>query len=169
MYELGGVSNQSDIRHLITPILISGFAITTIFVPMTTYSMATIPPQFTGDATGLTSLLRNLGGSVGISLLTTLIARSSQTHQALLVRHFSPNKPAFAARLEQLSGELGGSANPDAVHRANAVLYHLLQTQSALWAYVEQFRLLVLVCLACAPLVFLFRRTTAAANASIAH
>ena len=169
MYELGGASNQSDVRHLVIPILVSGFAITTIFVPMTTFSMATIPKQFTGDATGLTSLLRNLGGSVGISLLTTLIARSSQTHQALLVGHFSPYKPAFVARLEQLSGELGGSANPDAVHRASAVLYHLLQSQSVLWAYVEQFRLLVLVCLFCAPLVFLFRKTAATAPAGLAH
>lgn len=71
---------------------------------MTTYSMATVPKQFTGDATGLTSLLRNLGGCVGISLLTTLIARGSQAHQALLVGRFSPYEPAFAARLEQLSG-----------------------------------------------------------------
>jgi len=166
---LGGASNQSDVRHLVIPILVSGFAITTIFVPMTTFSVATIPAQLTGDATGLTSLLRNLGGSVGISLLTTLIARSSQTHQALLVGHFSPYKPAFVARLGQLSGELGGSANPDAVHRASAVLYHMLQSQSVLWAYVEQFRLLVLVCLLCAPLVFLFRKTTTSAPAGIAH
>jgi DHA2 family multidrug resistance protein len=96
MFELGGISNQTDIRHLIIPIVVSGFAITTIFVPMTTYSMATVPKQFTGDATGLTtSLPRNLGGSVGISLLTTLIARGSQAHQALLVGRFSPpNQPS---------------------------------------------------------------------------
>ena len=169
MFELGGISNQTDIRHLIIPIVVSGFAITTIFVPMTTYSMATVPKQFTGDATGLTSLLRNLGGSVGISLLTTLIARSSQAHQALLVGRFSPYEPAFAARLEQLSGGAGMSANPDAVRRASAMLYQLLQSQSALWAYIEQFRLLVLVCLVCAPLVFLFRKSTGSGAAEMMH
>ena len=169
MFELGGISNQTDIRHLIVPIVISGFAITTIFVPMTTYSLATVPRENTGDATGLTSLLRNLGGSVGISLITTLIARGSQTHQATMIGHLSPYEPAFATRLNQMAASLGGVTNPDAIQRANALLHRVLQGQSALWAYVEQFRLLALVCLFCAPLVFLFKKTSGPVKAEMAH
>lgn len=169
MFVLGQASDQSDIRHLITPIIISGFGVTTIFVPMTTYSMATVSRDQMGDATGLTSLLRNLGGSVGISVFTTFIARGSQTHQALLVGHLSPYEPAFASRLEMLGNALGGATNPDAIRRATAVLYRILEGQSVLWAYVEQFRLLVIVCLACAPLVFLFKKPVHSGPAPMSH
>ena len=169
MFVLGGVNTQTDIRHLIVPIVISGFAITTIFVPMTTYSMATVPREHTGDATGLTSLLRNLGGSVGISLITTLVARSSQTHQATLVGHLSPYETAFSTRLQQLAGAFGGINNPDALHRAHAALGRVLQSQSALLAYLDQFRFLALVCLACAPLVFLFKKSSGPMKAQLGH
>lgn len=167
MYVLGGASNQTDIQHLLVPIIISGFGVTTIFVPMTTYSMATVSRQHMGDATGLTSLLRNLGGSVGISLTTTVIARSSQTHQATLVGHFSPYEPAFATRLESLAAAFGGVTNPDAVKRATAALYRLLESQAVLLSYVDMFRWLVLVCIVCAPLVFLFRKPTQPVEAPV--
>lgn len=160
MFVLGGVNAQTDVQHLITPIIISGIAITTIFVPMSTYSMATVPIEYTGDATGVTSLLRNLGGSVGISLITTFIARGSQANQALQVGHLSPYEPNFAERLNQVASGFGGMDNPDAVQKAYAVLNLGLQQQSALWAYIDQFRFLALVCLACAPLVFLFLKPT---------
>jgi DHA2 family multidrug resistance protein len=159
MFVLGGVNGQTDVAHLIFPIVISGFAITSIFVPMSTYSMATVPREAMGDATGLTSLLRNLGGSVGISLMTTMIARSTQAHQAIMVSHLTPYEPSFAARLNQLAGALGGVNNPDAIQKAHGVIQRLLQAQSTLLAYVDQFRILALVCLACAPLVFFFRKT----------
>jgi DHA2 family multidrug resistance protein len=166
MFVLGGVNGQTDVAHLLFPIVISGFAITSIFVPMSTYSMATVPRESMSDATGLTSLLRNLGGSVGISLMTTMIARSSQAHQATLVSHLSPYEPTFAERLSQLAGALGGVNNPDAIQKAHAVIHRLLQAQSALLAYVDQFRILALVCVACAPLVFLFRRSSAKVDAT---
>jgi MFS transporter, DHA2 family, multidrug resistance protein len=75
---------------IIVPVIISGLAIAHIFVPMSTFSVASIPREKMGDATGITSLLRNVGGSIGISLMTTLITRGTQVHQALLVSHLTP-------------------------------------------------------------------------------
>ena len=85
MYMFGDLTLQIAPGNIIWPIIISGFAITCIFVPMTTFSLATVSRENMGEATGLTNLLRNLGGSVGISAITTLVSRSAQTHQALLV------------------------------------------------------------------------------------
>jgi DHA2 family multidrug resistance protein len=59
-----------------------------------------------GDATGITSLLRNLGGSIGISLTTTFIARRGQVHQALLVSHLTPFDPQFRQQLSRLQNAL---------------------------------------------------------------
>ena len=87
MYWLGYMNLLVAPGNLLWPIILSGFAVAAIFVPITTLSVATVSRQQMGDATGLTSLLRNLGGSVGISLLTNLVTRGTQAHQALMVGH----------------------------------------------------------------------------------
>src|SRR6478736_3047109 len=84
MSMFGGLTTQIAPSNIIWPIIISGFATVSIFVPMATFSMATVSRENIGEGTGLTNLLRNLGGSVGISAITTLVARGTQTHQALL-------------------------------------------------------------------------------------
>jgi DHA2 family multidrug resistance protein len=68
MFLLGGLNLNIAPENVIWLTVISGFALTSIFVPMTTFSVATLKRESMGDAAGLTSLVRNLGGSVGISL-----------------------------------------------------------------------------------------------------
>jgi DHA2 family multidrug resistance protein len=159
MYQLGDLTINISPGNVILPILISGFAVTSIFVPMTTFSMATVSRENMGDATGLTGLLRNLGGSVGIALITTVVSRSAQTHQALMVGQMSHFSPVFNQKLAMIQGALTSQGGSSAAHdQAYAVMYQTLMQQSSLWSYVENFRMLVIVCLACAPLVFLFRK-----------
>src|SRR5215831_3336578 len=98
MYLFGGLTLDISPISVIWPIVISGFAVTCIFVPMTTFSVATVPRENMGDATGLTSLLRNLGGSVGIALVTTVVSRGAQAHQALMVGHMSQFNPVFSQK-----------------------------------------------------------------------
>jgi DHA2 family multidrug resistance protein len=161
MYMLGQVNLSIAYGNVIFPIILSGFAITSIFVPMTTFSMATVPRQNMGDATGLTSLVRNLGGSVGISLITALVTRGTQAHQNLLVGHLTPYDAAFRDRLALMQNSLAAHASvPDAQSQAYGMMYGVLQQQAALWAYVDQFRLLVLACGLLVPLVFLFKKAT---------
>jgi DHA2 family multidrug resistance protein len=144
---------------VIWPIILSGFAITSIFVPMTTLSVATVSHEQMGDATGLTSLVRNLGGSVGISLVTAMVTRGEQVHQALLAGYMSPYHAPFREQLATLQNSLGSQSGAAAAqHQAYAVLYQALQQQAGLWAYVDEFRLLALVCVVCIPLILLFRK-----------
>jgi MFS transporter, DHA2 family, multidrug resistance protein len=121
--------------------------------------MATVSRENIGEGTGLTNLLRNLGGSVGISGITALVSRGAQTHQALMVGHTSQYNPVFNAQFAKmqtaLTPQVGSSA---AHHQAYGLTYQTLQQQASLWSYLDVFRMLVIVCLACVPLVFLFKK-----------
>jgi DHA2 family multidrug resistance protein len=164
MYMFGKLTMEIAPSNIVWPIIISGFGITSIFVPMTTFSMATVSRENMGEATGLTNLLRNLGGSVGISAITTLVSRSTQTHQALLVGQMSQYNPVFNAQLAKIQSALTPQIGSAAAHdRSYGLMYNTLQQQASLLSYLDQFRMLVIVCLLCAPLVFLFKRPRRAA------
>jgi MFS transporter, DHA2 family, multidrug resistance protein len=173
MYMFGDLTIDIAPANIIIPIIVSGFAITCIFVPMTTFSMATVTRESMGEATGLTNLLRNLGGSVGISAITTLVTRGAQTHQALLVGQLSQYNPVFNDQIAEMQRTLTPQVGSFAAHNdAYGLIYQTLQQQASLFSYVDQFRLLVIICLLCIPLIFLFRkpvRRPAGAELAAAH
>src|SRR3982751_1366741 len=76
--------------NIVYPMIISGFAMGFVFVPLTTMSMATLPQEEIGNASGVYNLMRNTGGSVGIAIMTTLLARNAQIHQSVLTTHTTP-------------------------------------------------------------------------------
>jgi DHA2 family multidrug resistance protein len=149
-------------RNITLPNIVAGFAMGFIFVPLTTTAMGTLRNEQIGGATGLYNLMRNIGGSIGIAVVTTLLARDSQAKHALLVGHLAPDNPAFQDYLQGLRGaltpEVGAAAAGD---QALAILYQMLLRQVALLSYVDNFRLISIICLLCVPLVFLFRRVRA--------
>jgi len=161
MWMFGNLTTDVAPSNFIFPIVLSGFSITCIFVPMTTYSMATVSRESMGEATGLTNLLRNLGGSVGISSITALVARGAQTHQALLVGQMSQYNPVFNDQIAKMQTALTPQVGSFAAHsQAYGLAYQTLLDQSSLSSYIDLFRLLVIICLLCIPLVFLFKRPT---------
>jgi len=126
-----------------------------------TFSVATVPKEGMGDATGITSLVRNLGGSVGISLITTFVARGTQAHQALLVSHLTPHSRLYLERVNQIGAILAPHSGQVTAHaQTYHLLYQTLQQQAALWAYIDQFRMLAIASLLVAPIVFLYRKST---------
>jgi DHA2 family multidrug resistance protein len=81
---------------------LNGLANPLIFIALSTMSFATLGREQMGGATGIYNLMRNLGGSVGISMATTLLARRAQVHQNVMVAKMTPYDPAFQQRLEAL-------------------------------------------------------------------
>ena len=159
MYMFGDLTLQIAPGNIIWPIIISGFGTACIFVPMATYSMATVSRENTGEGTGLTNLLRNLGGSVGISAITTMVSRGAQTHQALMVGQMSQFNPVFNEQITKMQTALTPQIGSAAAHdQSYGLIYQTLQQQASLWSYVDQFRMLVIVCVLCVPLVFLFKK-----------
>ena len=156
---LGHINLQVGIWDVIWPSVLNGVAISFIFTPLTTAAVGHLRQDQMGNATGIYNLMRNLGGSVGIALVSTLIVRRAQVHQALMVTHLTPFDPAYVHRLAAAAGALAPTSGPVLAHQqALRLIYNTLQNQATLWAFVENFRLFGLLCLACLPLVLLFKR-----------
>jgi DHA2 family multidrug resistance protein len=168
-FMLGRLDLTVSMRNIVLPNIVAGFAIGFIFVPLTTMAMGTLRNEQIGNATGLYNLMRNIGGSFGIAVTTTLLARSAQRHQALLVGHLAPENPLYRDRLDALTAALAPQVGAGAADQALALLYQELVRQATLLAYVENFRLIALVCLGCVPLVFLFRRVRVRPETAVAH
>ena len=98
---------------LLIPMIISGFAMGFVFVPLTTLTMGTLSNTEIGNASGIYNLMRNTGGSLGIAAMTTFLARGAQVHQAALMPNMNEYNPAFQKTFEQIKNSL--LANTDAV------------------------------------------------------
>jgi MFS transporter, DHA2 family, multidrug resistance protein len=158
-YALGNINLQVAQGNLFWPIIISGVTAASIFVPLTTSAMGTLSREQMGNAAGIFNLMRNVGGSIGIAMITTLVTRNAQTSQAALAWHMSKFNFNFQHQLAHIQTALASTTgNWDAIKKAPAVLYEILQQQSSLLSYVYGFRFCVLVCLVCAALAFLFKK-----------
>jgi DHA2 family multidrug resistance protein len=158
-FMLSDINLQVSMTSVIFPTVLNGVAISFIFVPLTTAAMSQLRQQQIGSATGLYNLMLNIGGSIGIATVTTMIARGSQAHQALMVGHLTPTDPAFRERLAAAQAMLARHSDPvTATHQAYALIYNILNQQAHLWAFVDTFRVFGLMVLCCIPLIFLFKR-----------
>jgi DHA2 family multidrug resistance protein len=142
-------------------IIISGFGTGCIFVPLSTAAMDGIPNEEIGNASGLYNLMRNIGGSIGISVVNTIVARHEQLHRNELVHSLSPANPTLQGQLEGLRQFLvtQGTSMADALGRAYGLLNFQLTQQARLWAYVDDFRYIALLCFGCIPVVFILKKT----------
>ncbi len=144
-------------------IIISGFGSGCIFVPLSTTTMAGLKNEEIGNASGLYNLLRNIGGSVGISVVNTIVARHSQTHRNQMLHSLTSLNPTFQNGLHGLREYLSqqGAAPNVATGQALAILNGGLNRQAALLSYVDDFRYLALLCFGCIPIVFVLKKAVA--------
>ena len=165
---LGNLTLDVTIASVAWPQVLSGLALGFIFVPLSTTSLGSLPKEAIGNATGIYNLMRNVGGSIGISVVTTLLARQAQAHQAILAQHVSPYDVETAQRLRELESLLaprvGSLAAPSA---AQAALYALVVRQAMLLAFVDNFRLMAVLVLGCVPIVWLLRRAGGSAPVAV--
>jgi DHA2 family multidrug resistance protein len=166
---MGGLTLQISQWSLLWPIIISGMASGMIFVPLSTTAMGTLPNQQIGNASGLYNLLRNVGGSIGISIVNTLVSRHQQVHRSELVQHLAQGRLALEQRLQALQQLFGGSGPGLSEMRAYGVIEQTLSTQAALWSYVDDFRYLALACFFCIPIALFLKRVRATGGPSMAH
>ncbi len=136
-----------------------GFALGFLFVPLTTLTMSSIPKAETSYATSLYNTMRNIGSSIGISFVTTLVARRSQFHHQVLTQQIVPSSDIYRRAVAQLSPYLRhqGADPVSAAREAAGLVYRILQQQAALLSYSDAFYLMGIFFLANVPLVFLMR------------
>jgi DHA2 family multidrug resistance protein len=139
----------------------AGFAF--LFVPINTVAYAFVPRNKNNAASGLINLARNIGGSVGISLVTTLLSRRAQFHQARLVEHATALDPNFNAAVQNAT-RVFGSGN--AGNGPYALLMRTLQQQAETLSYIDCFWLLGLVFGGLIPLIFVLKKVTPGKSAA---
>jgi DHA2 family multidrug resistance protein len=167
-FVLGGVSLlgfshmtlQSGTWDILVWQLSQGIGMSFVFVPLTTLAMDPIPKRETGYATALYSVTRNIGSSVGISFVTTWLARRAQFNQSVLGAHVTPYDSAARQMLSQAQGMLvrNGSDPVTANRQAVAMLYGEVQQQAAVLSFLTVFRLIGIVFLVIIPLVLILRK-----------
>jgi len=152
---LGDINLEISRTSIQFPYIMSGFCTAMVFVPLTTTAMGMLRNAQIGNASGIFNLMRNLGGSVGISLTTTLIARGAQAHQAVLVTHLTPYDAAYQDRLHTLQTALGNHPGSSA---ALGEIYQTLVRQANMLAYIDAFRWLALMCVVCCTAAFFLKK-----------
>ncbi|HWE84166.1 MAG TPA: DHA2 family efflux MFS transporter permease subunit [Terracidiphilus sp.] len=143
-----------------------------LFIPINILCYAGIPQHKNNEISGMSALSRNLGGSVGISFMTTMLARLTQRHLAFLGEHASPGNRPFEAMRSGIAGALQqrtGMAQPDAIYHAGAQIYAMAQRQARLLAYVDVIWVFVIITVVLVPMPFLMHRPKKAARTAIAH
>lgn len=155
----GSVNLEIGPYTLLFPILLTGFALSFVFVPLATLTTSTIPREEMGNATGLFNMLRNIGGSIGIAMASTALIRRAAFYQTEIGSHLDANNPVIQQKGALLGRYLAFRFGPAAGRPgAMGVMYGMLQRQAALRAYVDVFRWTALLAFFCAIAVWLFRK-----------
>lgn len=159
MFMLARLNLNAGYWDIFLPQLLQGGAIACIFIPLSTSSISHIAREKMGNATSIYSLMRNIGGSVGIAAMTTLLARRQQFHQSRLIEHLLPGQPFPSGLLHEFTQFflLKGADPTTASRRAFGALYGIVQQQAAMLSFVEAFKIMGVLFLVMIPMAFLLK------------
>jgi DHA2 family multidrug resistance protein len=140
--------------------IVQAFGLGFLFVPINLSAYVGVPAEKGNNVSGLVNFMRNIGSSVGTSMVTTMLARRAQFHQSILTSHATRYDPAFRNQLSGLSRQLhhAGATAPDAQVQAYGRLYRGLQVQSQTLAYIDTFMVLAVLASIMFALAFIVRR-----------
>jgi MFS transporter, DHA2 family, multidrug resistance protein len=146
-----------------TPVLVwivSRFGVAFLFVPINVIAFYYVKPQKTNDATGLINLARNVGGSMGISFVTTLLDRGAQANQNILAAHITPMNYRFEAAIQGMAQQLmaAGQSATHALQSAQQMFYAQLQNQAMMLSFIRDFRIMAYVCVGMIPFMFILKK-----------
>ena len=142
-----------------------------LFVPINTLSYVGVPRHKNNQVSGMVNLARNMGGSIGISIVETLLAQRSQKHQSDLVSHLTNTDQAFQSRIEGITHAITGAGYnaADASQRAYHMIYARVQQQAGALAYNDVIFIFAIVCGMMVPLAFLMRKNKPGAGPGGMH
>ncbi len=159
MFDFTGLSLQSGYWDIFWPQVVQGCGLAFLFIPITAASVAHISKQKMGVATSIFNLSRNIGGSFGIAIMTTFLARRGQLHTNHLVEHVTPYNFGTQQMLAGLQAwfHSRGADSFTAMRRAYAGLWGMVHRQAAMISFVEAFWVLAAIFFLMIPLVFIMR------------
>jgi MFS transporter, DHA2 family, multidrug resistance protein len=150
LWQMSGYTLELGVGEIVWPGVIQGIGVGLVFVPLAAATFATLAPEMRAQGTAMFSLVRNIGSSIGISLVQTMLVRNTATAHAAMVERITVgnpgwNSPAIAAVYGMKHA--GGAAALDA----------MVTQQASMVAYIDDFRLMLYLTLIVMPLVLLLR------------
>jgi DHA2 family multidrug resistance protein len=156
---MGHFTLATDTHDVVVVLMIQGVAFSCLFIPLTTLALASIPRHRLADASGLNSLLRQVGGSVGLAVFATLLSRYATRMRETMIQHVNSASTAATTRFAGLSGALRAQGiDPSAAQGLSARAIDGIVRQQAMVLSFEKLFYLAGICFLCVlPLVFLLR------------
>lgn len=145
LYEMTTWAPQMESFPFMLTGIVQGFGLGFVFVPLSTVAFATLPPHWRTDAASLFSLVRNLGSSIGVSLVATLLAQNTQISHQVLAGHVTPFNLALPA-------DIAAGSVP-----ALQSLNNVITSEAMFIAYIDDFKFMMFVTLTTIPLLLLLR------------
>jgi DHA2 family multidrug resistance protein len=158
LFYAASITPQVDFTTLALMRAFQTFGLAFLFVPISTIAFSTIKPELNRDAASLYTMFRNIAGSVGISVATSLVTEHTQTRMAYMSEHLSPFDQPYLDTLARNSAVLQshGVAATNLTSTANGVIYKGLILQSSVQAYIDVFAICAVLAFCIVPLTFLF-------------
>jgi len=151
LYMMTGYSLDMDWWPIVVAGLVQGVGLGFLFVPLSTVAFATLDPAFRPEGAGIFSLVRNIGGSIGISLVETLQDQMTQTVHSSLAAKLTPFDPGLHLPLVQRLWNIHTAAGLAALNQE-------VTRQASMIAYIDNFEFMMVITLAAIPLLLLLRR-----------
>ncbi len=159
MFQLSYLNLNAGYWDIFWPQVLQGVALAFLFIPLMALSVASIAKEKMGNATSIFNLMRNIGGSFGIAIMTTFLARRAQFHQVRLVENVSQGDLETRTLITGMQAwfHLRGADVVTANRKALAAVYGLVQKHASMMTFVEAFWIMAVMFLALLPFVLLLR------------
>ena len=160
LYLLSRLNLNAGYWDIFWPQLLQGTSMGLLFVPLTTVTNDRIPRHEMGNATSLFNLMRNIGASIGIASVTTIVARHTQEHSNILAGHITNYDPATTTVFEATRRALmaQGMDLVTATKQAYAAIFGMVQQHAAMMAYLDAFLLLSILFIFMLPLILIMKK-----------
>jgi DHA2 family multidrug resistance protein len=168
---LGEMSPSTGEPNIFWPLIVRSFGTALMFLPLSLATLGPIPKKDISAASGIYNLTRQLGGSIGVALLSTLLERREAFHRAVLVEKLSSSDPQVTARVAGYTARFveAGFTGPDATAHAHKLLDAGVSVQSALISFGDTFWATSMLVVCTIPLVLLLGRPPKNFKADAAH
>lgn len=146
--------------HFFWPLIMRGWGLSLLFVPITTMALSTLKGKQIGEGAAFTGMMRQLGGSFGIAIITTFITRFSQSHRVDLVANIDITKPAVATRVQQMQQSFMAKGFPsnEAYSKALQAMDFSVMKQATVMSYMDIFMYLGILFLCCIPIILFIKK-----------
>lgn len=147
-------------EHFFWPLIIRGVGLGLLFVPITTLSLSALKGKSIGEGAAFTGMMRQLGGSFGIAIITTYIARFGQEHRVALISYLDPTRVVLQERLHgmQRAFMAKGFSADVALMKAQKALDFAITKQATVLSYMDIFLYLGTLFLFCIPFILLVKK-----------